>query len=98
MTTFFMFGKYSSGAIKGISVDRTEKTDNIIKKFNGELKSIYVLLGEYDLVLIVNLPGIQEAIKASVALSKFSGVSFTTTPAITMEQFDKMIPEFSNTW
>ena len=93
MGTFFMFGKYSSEAMKGMSAKRTEEANSLIKKLGGEVISIYALLGVHDLVLIVNFPGIEQAMKASVALSKSTGVSFTTSPAITVEEFDRMVAE-----
>ena len=93
MSTFFMLGKYSSESMKGMSTERTDESTGIIKKFGGELVSMYALLGGYDLVLIVNFPGIEDIMKASVALGKLTGISFTTYPAVTVEQFDKMIAE-----
>jgi uncharacterized protein with GYD domain len=93
MSTFFMLGKYSSESMKGMSTERTDESIGIIKKFGGELVSMYALLGGYDLVLIVNFPGIEDIMKASVALGKLTGISFTTYPAVTVEQFDKMIAE-----
>jgi uncharacterized protein with GYD domain len=57
------------------------------------VESIYALLGEKDLVFIVNFPGTEQAIKASVALSKATGIAFTTLPAVTVEEFDKLINE-----
>jgi uncharacterized protein with GYD domain len=93
VATFFMFGKYSSEAVKGISADRTEQGNRVIKKFGGEVISLYALLGEQDLVLIAEFPGIEEAMKASVALSKLTGISFTTSPAVPVEEFDKMIAQ-----
>ena len=93
MATFFMFGKYSSEGLKEMSAERTDKAVSLIKKFDGEVDSVYALLGEQDLVLIVDFPGVEQAMKASVALSKLTGVSFTTSPAVTVEEFDKMIGE-----
>ena len=93
MSTFFMFGRYSPAAIKEISAKRTDKTAGIVKNFGGELKSGYALLGEYDLVLIVELPGIEEATKCSIALHKLSGISFSTVPAIPVDRFDKLASE-----
>jgi len=90
MTTFLMFGKYSSEAIKGISGARTVEANNLIKKNGGEVVSQYALLGENDLLFIVNFPGVDEVIKSSVALNKLTGISFSTVPAITIEQFDKI--------
>ncbi len=91
MATFFMFGKYSPEALKAMSAERTDKAVSLIKKFGGELNSMYALLGEQDLVLIVDFPELEQAIKASVALTKMTGVSFSSSPAVPVEEFDKMI-------
>jgi len=88
-----MFGKYSSESIKGINAKRTEKAKAIIKKYSGELKSAYALMGEYDLVLIIDCRDIQDAIKTSIALNKLTGISFSTIPAVPVEQFDKIVAE-----
>lgn len=93
MATFFLFGKYSAASIKEISAKRTEAAAATVKKLGGELKSGYALLGEHDLVLIVELPGITEAVKCSLALARQSGIGFTTAPAIPVEQFDRMSAE-----
>jgi uncharacterized protein with GYD domain len=90
MPTFVMFGKYSAEAIKSMSSARTQSTVNFIKQMGGEVKSMYAVLGEVDLVFVVSLPGIEAAIKASVALSKQTGIAFTTCPAVTVEEFDKL--------
>ena len=93
MATFFMFGKYSSEAVKDMSAKRTDKGLNIIKNFGGKVSSMYALLGELDLVFITDFPSIKEAMKASVALSKLTGISFTTSPAITVAEFDNLMTE-----
>jgi len=93
MATFFMFGKYTSGAVEKISAGRTQQAVDEIEKLGGEVKAMHVLLGEYDLLFCVALPGTDEAIKASVALSKLTGISFTTCPAVTVEAFDRLVTE-----
>jgi len=90
MTTFLMFGKYTSEGIKGMSAARTVEANNLIKENGGEVLSQYALLGENDLLFIVNFSGVDEVIKSSVALYKLTGISFSTVPAITVEQFDKI--------
>ena len=88
MAAFLMLGKYSLDALKGISAERTEKAGELIGNLGGEIVSAYALLGKYDLVLTVNLPGIREAMKASIALAELTGISFATLPAVTVEEFD----------
>ena len=50
MEIFFMFGKYTSEAIKEISAERTHQAVSEIKKLGGEVNGMHVLLGEYDLL------------------------------------------------
>jgi len=93
MATFLMFGKYSPEALKQISSKRTKEAASLIKKFGGEVKAMYALLGEKDLIFILTFPGMEQAMKASVALSKLTGISFATYPAVTVEDFDKLMAE-----
>ena len=93
MGTFFMFGRYTHDSVKDISTRRTNKTKELISELGGKLISAYALMGNVDLVLIVEFPGKEEAIKASVALSKMLGIGFTTAPAVTVETFDKLVDE-----
>ncbi len=90
MATFLMLGQYSPEAAGGISAARTEKASDLIRKFGGELKAAYGLLGKYDLAMIVELPGIEEQMKVSLALQKLTGIRFVSCPAITVERFDKL--------
>jgi uncharacterized protein with GYD domain len=91
MATYFMFGKYSSEAIKVVSAARSKKAEELVKGLGGEIKSMYALLGEHDLVLIVELPNAENAVKASVALTRQTGIAFSTAPAISVADFDKLI-------
>ena len=91
MAKFLMLGKYSSEALKGISAQRTQRSVELIEKSGGKVNLILALLGKYDVMLLVDFPGNAEAIKASIALTKLTGVGFTTLPAITVEEFDKLI-------
>ncbi len=90
MATFFLFGKYTAGALKEISARRTQTAADIVKKLGGEMKGMWALLGEHDLVMMVELPGTSEAMKCSLSLARESGIGFTTAPAIPVEQFDKL--------
>ncbi|HJT23659.1 MAG TPA: GYD domain-containing protein [bacterium] len=90
MGTYFMFGKYSPEAIKGISGKRTEEAVNLIKRLGGKVKDVYAMLGAYDLAFIVKFPGTEEAMKASLALSRMTGIAFSTASALKVEDFDKI--------
>lgn len=91
MTTFLMFGKYSAQAMKEMSPARTQKAEDLIRQMGGKVEAMYALLGKTDLVFIVTLPGIEAAMKASLSLGKMTGISFTTCPAVSITEFDKLI-------
>lgn len=93
MATFLMFGKYSAEGVKGISSQRSKKATDLIKKHGGQVKEVYAMLGMADLLVIVDLPGVEAAMQTSVALGKLTGISFCTSPAVTLEEFDKLMGE-----
>ncbi len=90
MASYLLFGKYSQEGMKGISPDRTVKANALVKANGGTVKAGYMLLGEVDLVLILDLPNNEASIKVSMGLTKLLGIGFTTSPAITVEEFDKL--------
>lgn len=91
MATYLMFGKYTLEALKGISAKRTEEAQALIKQHSGTLKAAYALLGETDLVLIVDLPDNGQAMKLSAAMAEKFSIAFTTAPAVSVEDFDKLM-------
>ncbi len=91
MANYLMFGKYSQEGLKGISPDRTVAATALVRANGGTVKAGYMLLGEVDLVLILDLPNNEASIKVSMGLSKLLGMGFVTHPAITVEEFDKLI-------
>ena len=93
MATFFMFGKYDVESIREMSIERTNQVVAEIEKLGGNVIAMHALLGPFDLCFCVKLPDVEAAMKASVALTRLSGISFTTCPAVTVETFDRVVVE-----
>lgn len=91
MATYLMFGKYSPEGLKKMSPQRTKQVVKLIEKQGGKVQAMYATLGQHDLVFVVDLPGTDQAMAVSVAMSKSTGIGFTTAPAISVEEFDKLI-------
>lgn len=91
MAIFLMFGSYSIDAVEKISAERTRDAVAVIGDIGGEVKAGYAVLGEEDLILVVDFPGLGEAMRASVELTKLLGISFKTAPAVTLDEFDKLM-------
>jgi len=90
MTTFFLFGSYTQDAMDGIDAGRTKKAEDVINGYGGKLRSVYALLGEYDIVMIADLPGVPEALQISIALTRDTGIAFSSCPAIAVADFDRL--------
>ena len=93
MATFLMFGKYSPDSLKGASAARTKKAMGVVKKFQGQVETMYATLGPHDLVVIASFPDTAKAMQASIALTKLTGIGFTTSPAVVVDEFDKLLAE-----
>jgi uncharacterized protein with GYD domain len=93
MVTFIMNGKYSMEAVRQISTERHQKVQELVNKFGGEMKGEFCMLGEKDMLFIVELPSAREAMKLSVALSKMTGIAFSTSAAVTVKEFLELMAD-----
>jgi len=91
MTTFIMTGKYSAESVKKISGARTVKGARIVRRCGGRIEAVYATLGDSDLLVIAEFPGVAQAMRASIALNKALGISFATVPALPVKDFDKLV-------
>ena len=91
MSIYFMHGKYNHDSLKNINTQRTEEAIHIIKHNDGKVIEMYVLLGEKNLVIIADFPNTEKVLKASIELHKLTNISFTSSPAITVIEFDELM-------
>jgi uncharacterized protein with GYD domain len=91
MSTYVLLGRYSLDAIKGINAKRTRMAHDLATKYKGNLKSVYALCGKNDLLLITEFPGTSEALQFSVALTRQTGIAFSTSEAIPTDRFDQLM-------
>ena len=95
MDTFFMLGSYLPGETRNIAAHRTDQLREIVSKLGGKIVHAYALLGQYDLVLIVELPSLDEAMRAAVGLGNLIGVKFRTSAAMPIDTFDKLVDDMT---
>ena len=96
MPIFMMFGNYTSEATRGISSERTRQATEVIKRHGGKVVSMYAVLGQHDLVLTLDLPDTEAALRTSAELNKLTGITFVTSPVVDVEKFDRLIQEAEN--
>ena len=90
MAKFVMLGKYTQGSMDDISASRTEQTAEVVRESGGNVIGIYALLGTFDLILFVELPDVETAMKVSLTLTRLTGIGFLTSPAVDVEEFDAL--------
>lgn len=91
MATYLLFGTYTPESMKAASARRTDEAIALIRQHGGDYKAGYALLGGTDLVVILDLPDTERALQVSAGLTRLLGIRFRTSPAVTMDEFDKLI-------
>lgn len=91
MPIFMMFGKYTKDSLKHVSTQRTKKAVKIIEKNGGKVISMFAVMGEHDLVFTLEFPDAEKAMSASIGLNKLTDISFSTSPVVDVETFDRLI-------
>ena len=91
MPIFMMFGKYTKDSLKNVSEQRTKKAVKIIEKNGGKVISMYAVMGEHDLVFTMDFPDVDKALSTSMALNLLTGISFSTSPVVDVEKFDRLM-------
>ena len=85
--------KATKEAIRHISAERHLEVEKLLNKIGGEMKGEYCMLGEKDVLFIVEPPSTREAMKLSIALGKMTGIAFTTSTAVTVREFLGLVAE-----
>lgn len=91
MPIFMMFGKYTKDSLKYASTKRTKQAVKIIEKNGGKVISMFVVMGEHDLIFTLDFPDAEKAMIASIGLNKLTGISFYTSPVVDVETFDRLV-------
>lgn len=91
MATFVMRGTYPPEVVKQISSERNVRGYQILQECGATNVSVYATMGEDDILVLADFPGIHEAMKASVSLTRELGISFDTVPALPIDDFDALV-------
>ena len=94
MATFVMLGRMSVDSMRESNPQQLAEAMALIKKNGGELKAGFGMMGKYELLLILEMPNIEQMMKTSVGLTKMlGGITFITSPAFTLEEANSYMVE-----
>jgi uncharacterized protein with GYD domain len=84
---------YTAEGAKGVRKDggtkRRKVASKALESLGGKLESLYFCFGQYDAVVIADLPDAASAAALSLAVAGTGGAETTTTVLITPEEMDK---------
>ena len=95
MPTYISLLRYTQQGISNIKQgpSRLDAAKQAYKKAGGELKSFYLTMGQYDLVVIADLPDDNAIAKFALGLGAQGNVRSETMRAFTEAEFRKLVSE-----
>ena len=93
MVTYLMLLNWTDQGIKNVkdSPKRLDGVKKLAKDMGGEVKSFYMTLGAYDLVLIVDMPNNDKLASFSLKLGSHGNVRSTTLRAYSEDDYRRII-------
>jgi len=82
-----------TGSIKGGGPERFEKVKQIVAEEEGEIVSVYGLLGAYDILSVAEFPDNRAAMKAAARVGNLVNAKTNTMAALERDAFLKLLSE-----
>ncbi|HWR20831.1 MAG: GYD domain-containing protein [Nitrospirae bacterium] len=97
MVTAVMLLNWTDHGIKNVkeSPKRLDGVKKLAKVMGGEVKSVYMTLGVYDLVLIVDMPNNDKLASFGLKLGSLGNVRSTTLKAFPEDDYRRIISGLS---
>ncbi len=70
---------------------RQEAAKQLLRDLGGEMKAIYLTMGAYDLVVIIEAPSDQAAARFALTIGALGNVRTTTLKAFTESEFSDIV-------
>ena len=93
MPTYIGLVNYTDQGIRKIkdSPDRLEAVKNLAKDLGGELKQFFLTMGEYDIVVVYELPDDAAAARFSLTVGQVGAIRTTTLKAFSEGEYRDII-------
>ena len=95
MPTFISYLNWTDQGIRNVKngPDRVEAAIAVVKDLGGEVKDFYLTTGQYDFLLIADLPNAEVMAKFDLALAMQGNVRTTTVRAFTEAEYISIIDD-----
>lgn len=93
MPTYISMLRYTQQGISAVknAPARIDAAKEAYKKAGGELKAVYLTLGQYDLVAVAEMPNDEAVARMALALGSQGNIRSETMRAFTEAEFRKLV-------
>ena len=93
MPTYVTLVNWTDQGIRNVkdSPKRAEAFEKAVKAAGGQIKEVYLVMGEYDLVVITEAPNDETVARLTLATGSIGNVRTRTMRAFTREETRKII-------
>jgi uncharacterized protein with GYD domain len=93
MPTYVTLVRWTDQGIRNVkdAPKRVEAFETAVKGAGGKLKDFYLVMGEYDLVVVTEAPNDETVARLTLATGMMGNVRTTTMRAFTREETTKII-------
>ncbi len=93
MATYITLCRFTQEGIQKIkeSPDRLDAAKKNFQVMGAEIKDFYLLIGTYDLIVIIEAPDDETAAKLALAIGRQGSIRTETIRAFTEEEYRKII-------
>ncbi len=97
MATYISLINYTDQGIRSIkeSPKRVDAARELVKKMGGELRQLYLTMGAYDLIAVVEAPSDDVMASFSLALGSAGNVRTTTLKAFPEADYRRIVAALS---
>ena len=97
MATYISFIQYTQQGLQKIkdSPGRLDQARKAYEAAGGKLKDFYLVMGEYDIVVVADLPNDDAAAKLALSLGAAGNIRTRTSRAFTEAEFRKLVSSLS---
>ena len=92
MTTYLMLLNWTDQGIRNIkeSPKRMDAAKKLAKEFGGEIKTVYMTQGNFDLALVAEMPNDEKTASFVLKLGSLGNVRTTTLKAYSEDDYRKI--------
>lgn len=93
MPTYIQLYRWTDQGIRNVkdSPDRVATAAQALQAMGAELKAIYVTMGQYDLISVIEAPDDETVAKFALALGAVGNVHTETLRAFTQDEFRQIV-------